>query len=973
MMKPDFISDIESQIDKPLQQLERLADLEDSVRYAHNFSYVLEEGRLVALNVTDTDLLSDLMVDEETCATLKYINLTRNKNLSRVRFEASLPWLCYLDVSKCALERLTLPSGCRQLEKLWLQDSGLTRMTFSGPCPNLLLLDLSGNDLGELVLPEGFDSLAHLYAVGSGLVDLEFGCCENLSGDEDNCTKGPLPQLETLHLAQNRLENISENIVFSEKLTALYLGGNVPKNIPKIFLGEHSSYGSYDCLDDTRTWFIELLKKPYERNRSVKLMLLGNGNVGKSTLACAMEHGRCDHDPETTHGILIDTLDSRDISYNIWDFGGQEVYHGTHRLFISSEALQVIVFDAETEENARNDRDECDRARPHEKVRPHPIRYWYETTSKLSSDSIYFIVQNRKEKPNSIIDTEIEEYAKGRAKFIPLNAKTGDDVDDLMHYLKKNARHLPDYNMKMPPSWLRLRQFFIDNLKKADSKKMMLKQDFEELCKKMQVMERSRPLLFRYLYHSGFIYYHENLGDRIIADQRWALKAIYKPYDRKSPSYDEFLDFEGKIRVSKLFQVFGDDYSDNEKWLFLEFMQSCGLCFRLNDKSWRETDSESDLYVFPEFLRKKRPVEVQRYWDDNERETLVLRYKLPWLNYYLIQSFITALGRKTETKNFWRYGIHISTPEGWFKVELDYDEKALMLYIEKRAADSWIVPILEELQGDREQESWEISVDGIGFTSLDPEEWRGYEKYHGSGMLADSEESRLTLLEPSEEQGQKDRQKALLGKLEEPIQELDREVIVFLAANPTADRLSMRNEHSQIAEKLSARDVRKNIEIIPRFDISPDRMIDTIHNNKPTIIHFVSHGREVNRDTGKGGGIVLHADDFQGAKELGAVKLKGIFSRIKKKLPRLNVVFMSACYTEPQAVAISENGIYTIGATDELSSTAARAFAAGFYKSYGQTGNIEEAVDYGLTVGLSADENIESLVHLFYDGKRIVV
>ena len=35
---------------------------------------------------------------------------------------------------------------------------------------------------------------------------------------------------------------------------------------------------------------------------------------------------------------------------NVWDFGGQDIYHGTHALFLKSRAVFLIVWDRLTEQ-----------------------------------------------------------------------------------------------------------------------------------------------------------------------------------------------------------------------------------------------------------------------------------------------------------------------------------------------------------------------------------------------------------------------------------------------------------------------------------------------------------------------------------------------------------------------------------------------------------------------------------------------
>lgn len=441
-MKPSIILQIEAQAGIRLSELKELNDLMDSIRYQHNGSYVLDGGALVALNFTGSESPMQLELNVKECATMKYINLSRNKGLVELRFAAHLPALREINLSECALEELTIPAGCSELQKAWLQKSQLKNMVFEGGCPKLLLLDLAGNQLEGFTLPSGFDDLAYLFLNDNELEHLVF---ETKEGAKES----PLPSLDTLHLRNNNLRIVPENIVFSEKLKALYLAGNAPKNIPKVFLKS----GTESCLVDARTWFSQPRN---EKNEVVKLMLTGNGNAGKTTLLCALKSDHCGHDDDyhkTTHGVQMETLPLPGIIYNIWDFGGQEVYHGTHRLFMSAEALQVILCDPETEALAISEAEVKDRVGD-DMTRHQPIQYWYETSRKLSPDSQFFVVQNKKDKFKKD-DKEIRNYASDvEAEYVHLSARTGENIQDLKYFLKKLAPKLPDFEMLMPTSWM---------------------------------------------------------------------------------------------------------------------------------------------------------------------------------------------------------------------------------------------------------------------------------------------------------------------------------------------------------------------------------------------------------------------------------------------------------------------------------------------------------------------------------------
>ena len=86
-------------------------------------------------------------------------------------------------------------------------------------------------------------------------------------------------------------------------------------------------------------------------------MLVGEGNVGKTTLLKALK-GKAgeapqEHEP-TTHGVEIDihglrlphpAQDGVEIQLNAWDFGGQDVYRVTHQFFFSRRSLYLLVWE----------------------------------------------------------------------------------------------------------------------------------------------------------------------------------------------------------------------------------------------------------------------------------------------------------------------------------------------------------------------------------------------------------------------------------------------------------------------------------------------------------------------------------------------------------------------------------------------------------------------------------------------------
>ena len=89
-----------------------------------------------------------------------------------------------------------------------------------------------------------------------------------------------------------------------------------------------------------------------EPQYEAKLLVVGEGNVGKTSLIAALRSAPFVEGRPTTHGIEItpitihDSSAGRDMTVRGWDFGGQEVYRITHQFFFTRRALYVVAWNA---------------------------------------------------------------------------------------------------------------------------------------------------------------------------------------------------------------------------------------------------------------------------------------------------------------------------------------------------------------------------------------------------------------------------------------------------------------------------------------------------------------------------------------------------------------------------------------------------------------------------------------------------
>ncbi|MCI5224981.1 MAG: GTPase, partial [Candidatus Electrothrix sp. AR4] len=154
-----------------------------------------------------------------------------------------------------------------------------------------------------------------------------------------------LTNLTRLHLNNNQLTSLPPEIGQLSKLKGIWLRGTLltfltPEiiqctNLRTIGLG-HTPLTSppYELAVQGIKAIREYFASAEEGTKTVsevKVILVGEGASGKTSLTRCLREERFNEHEETTHGIRIkpwqlDTGD-QDLRCNLWDFGGQEIMH----------------------------------------------------------------------------------------------------------------------------------------------------------------------------------------------------------------------------------------------------------------------------------------------------------------------------------------------------------------------------------------------------------------------------------------------------------------------------------------------------------------------------------------------------------------------------------------------------------------------------------------------------------------------
>ncbi len=589
--------------------------------------------------------------------------------------------------------------NCPDLEELANLPAGLETLVIEN-CPHFVT---------QPDYPDRFEHLTDLSVAGSAFkgeqVDQLLACCPNLTRfdasnclaldhvsewpakldriDLNNCTKlDALPPQWPMRLRRlglrgcSRLSRIADfpdtidyvDLAYAENLTELPDRRQSPRTLFLFQSGilmppssEHGGSKDDNVARRTQSYFEDVESFGPGNVRRCKLLILGNGSAGKTCLAGSLVTDKPQqHEPDSTHGIQFwDWQFTTKISgmmqpihLHLWDFGGQEIYHNTHRLFMSKGAVFVLVWNPHQDDkiaplSASEYQDEW-----------RPLRYWIDTIYAACPHKprIAILCSHQTEKNGELcarLRKQIgDEYYEQHPRFFHDSADNVGEKDDLVKWLKQEVGDVvrtqgtavpvhweiaqdmveswlpktesgshdlikPEYNRLRPVEFGKLLydRIIAVTTEDREEKYAQLKKAIDDGQFELTDDRITRTLEF--LTHSGWAYWNQNLFEgQVIIGQNWALNAIYAVLDRREDSniYRQLCKSHGQFTRQDLTDwIWRDDYDRIEQELLISFMESVGVIFRLVTKD--ESYWHEPVYKSFEHLPKSDTLQFRRKFD----------------------------------------------------------------------------------------------------------------------------------------------------------------------------------------------------------------------------------------------------------------------------------------------------------------------------------------------------------------------
>ncbi len=579
---------------------------------------------------------------------LKKLNLSTN-NLTRIPdFIFNLTGLTHLYLNENEIHEI--PKEINRLKNLIIfemRDNQLIELPDTmGELIKLSRLVLDGNRLAAV--PQSFSRLADLKGLDldNNLIDIF---------PEHLCN---LPVLTRLLLNNNHIETVPEHICHFRELEFFSVEENPIKQPPPEIVTQG--------LQDIRSFYHELRKQGDALLYEAKMVILGDPGAGKTSLTRKILDPKYRiGDEASTLGIDIHrwtfpTSDQgREFHANIWDFGGQEVYHATHQFFLTQRTLYILVLDG------REERD---------------FHYWLSVVNLFSTDCPLIVLMNEKHGRTFAIDerdcraryTNIKEFA-----VVDIARNRG--LEHFVELAKLYLCSLKHVGNLLPKTWADVRATLA-----KDNRYCISQDEYFQICKQHGIVEPQQALQLSGYFHDLGTFLHfsrdSQLKHLVILKPEWCTHAVYKLKDNEqivasrgwfTRSFLESIWYESQYR----------DLHDEMLALLMKFE----LCYKTEDEH---------SYILPELRPKSQP-DYPWHFERN----LVVCYRYKFMPKGLITHLIVRCHRYIHNQyHVWRSGVILRRNDTYAEVIESIYDREIRIRIGGDAPGNLMVLLTEELE-----------------------------------------------------------------------------------------------------------------------------------------------------------------------------------------------------------------------------------------------------------------------------------
>jgi internalin A len=626
----------------PIAQLANLTELELSFNQISDITPVAQLANLTSLHLSN-NYISDITPIAQL-ANLTSLDLS-NSHISNITPIAQLANLTSLGLRDNHISDITPIAQLANLTSLYLDSNQISNITPIAQLANLTLLNLNRNQISDITPIAQLANLTWLGLDSNQISDITpIAQLANLTGLElsnnqisDITPIAQLANLTELELSNNQIHVFPDFLLQFKKLYRLDIQNN-PHHlyIPDDLQTKADDWENTETKDTTHAQaliqYIGYAQKHSKSIKESKIIFVGDASVGKSSLIKKLLLNTFDKDSKTTEKIEIyhdthsyfltplptatkaKTKKKELLTVHFWDFGGQEIQHSLHKLFLSERCVYVVVTAARTEDKAGEQ----------------PLEYWLELVSQYGGDSPVLIALNKiDEKNHAIPEGKYHDaYKNIQLPAVSTDCKTGRGIADLKKAIQKALDTLPHLHHKLPKA-----HFEIKKKLQKETKEYLHFDAFEDICKaegKKHSFEFSNEDVhyFATLLHDlgAMVYFSKKskLTDKAILNPAWISEGMYKVMTADKTGKSNGILSENDINAilesadsrdcTKIY------VKKHEQGYILNALESFELAYK---KDFGATAQ----YFIPRLFVQEEPAELKAFWKTQANNVTIFRYQ----------------------------------------------------------------------------------------------------------------------------------------------------------------------------------------------------------------------------------------------------------------------------------------------------------------------------------------------------------
>ena len=616
---------------KELKMLEKLTNLNSLIlgnNKIENFEFISVLVNLNSLFIVDNQIKDTRFFNK--LINLNYLYLS-NTQISDYSFFEKLTNLNSLHLINNQINDISFLEKFTNLNYLDLRNNQISDISFLEKFTNLNYLDLRNNQISDISFLEKFTNLNYLDLSKNQINDISF--------------LQKLTNLNSLNLKENQISDIKPLLSLFRKGLEIDIEGYDFEAI--INLKENPiTNPPIEIVKQGREAIIEYFEGNLRPLNECKLIFVGDGGVGKTSLMRRVVSDSFVEGEKTTHGINkiaweeIRNTEGEKIRVNLWDFGGQHIQHSLHQFFFTERAIYVLVL------NPRNDQ---------------KADYWLDQIEKLGCNSEIIVVYNWKQEEDKQADflTNFYELRKKYPKLpdpFLLNCKLDEGIKhfkkSLIGYILRNEGLKATYREE----WFNIKRKLEDEV--SVGKQFIPYETYQEWCivEHYENPESQRRLL-NILDSVGSIVFIDRpiLNQYQVLNPDWITTGAYSilvaTQTKEKRGHLSWVDLKEIFKEEK--EIFANKaikirYLEQNFHFLIELMLQYNLCERNpnNDKE----------FLIPSAFGET-PSKDYKFAKDEARY-YQLQFESPF-EMLIMHRFIAKNIKKIVGKDYWQSGIYI--------------------------------------------------------------------------------------------------------------------------------------------------------------------------------------------------------------------------------------------------------------------------------------------------------------------------